>query len=65
MEKGFFTFDGSSYFSKSLLLAERDDVVWIIVPKQLSTGKVIAWPHYKSALKKLTRLHYHEREVTS
>src|ERR1700761_8016463 len=49
-ERGYFTFDGTTFYSASKNLDQREDVVWILIPTQLASGKIIAWPNYKSAM---------------
>lgn len=63
VERGFFTFDGRTFFAQSKDIGERDDVVWILIPVQLSSGRIIAWPNFKSATNKLTPLVYHEKTL--
>lgn len=60
LKTGYFTINDidDSFFSSSINLDQKlDEVVWILVPRQLSTGRLIAWPNYKGS-----RLKYHEFE---
>lgn len=62
LKEGYFTFDDvdETFYSSSINLDQKEDCVWILVPKQLTTGRLIAWPNCKTGLGKFNRLKYHE-----